>query len=137
MRLWLTIAALALVVTIGAPVAAEDLSGEVKDLTWLGFQQFREGSRVFIRTTEPAQFTIDTSRPNMVVVILANTRVPIRNNRRPLDTSHFDSPIRYIYPKVIEGASPSVRIEIYLRQKVPFRQVTNDNVLSLFFQNRG
>ena len=66
--------------------------------------------------------------------VVANTRVPIRNNRRPLDTQFFASPVRYVHPKVIEGPSPSVRIEIYLRDKVPYREVQSDNVLSLYFQ---
>ena len=56
------------------------------------------------------------------------------NNRRAIDTSFFDSPVRNTIPKVIEGPSASVRIEIYLRDKVPFEKVQNDNVLSIFFK---
>lgn len=124
------------ILTLAVPAAAQDLSGELKDLNWIGFQQFKESSRVFVRTTEPVKFTIDNSRDNLVVLILENTRVPLRNNRRPLDTRYFDSPVRYIYPKVIEGPSSSVRIEIHLRGKVPFRQVQTDNILSLYFQRQ-
>jgi hypothetical protein len=118
----------------GTPALAQDMTGEVMDLDWVGFQQFQESSRVFIRTTEPVQFNIDTSQPGMVVVTLANTRIPVRNNRRPLDTRFFSSPVSYIHPKVIEGPSSTVRIEIHLRQRVPFQQVQTDNVLSLYFQ---
>jgi len=132
MRTGLLLAALALLVP--SATSAQDLSGEVKDMSWIGFQQFQEASRVFVRTTEPVKYTIDASRDDMVVLILANTRIPIRNNRRPLDTQYFDSPVRYIQPKVIEGPSTSVRIEIYLRNKVPYKEVQNDNVLSLFFE---
>ena len=119
---------------IASPALAQDLSDELKDVNWIGFQQLADASRVFVRTTEPAKFKIDNSQPNMVVVMLQNTRIPIRNNRRPLDTRYFDSPVRYIRAKVIEGPSASVRIEILLRDKVPFQQVQNDNVLSLFFE---
>lgn len=123
-----------LLAVIPSVAGAQDLTGEIKDLNWIGFQQFQEASRVFVRTTEPVKFSVDTSRDNMVVLTLENTRVPLRNNRRPLITKHFDSPIVSIVPKVIEGPSQSVRIEIYMRNKVPFRQVQNDNVLSLFFE---
>jgi hypothetical protein len=111
-----------------------DLSGEIKDLNWLGFQQLKEASRVFVRTTEPVRFSIDNSQENLIVVVLENTRIPLRNNRRPLDTQFFNSPVRLVAPKVIEGPSPSVRIEIYLRDKVPFTHNQADNVLSIFFQ---
>ena len=115
---------------------AQDLAAEVKDLNWVGFQQFKQASRVFVRTTEPVKYTIDTSRPNLVVLNLENTRIPIANNARFLDTHFFDSPIVFIQPKVIEGPSPSVRIEIRLRQKVPFVEKQNDTVLALDFQRQ-
>ena len=134
MRALISVSCLVGLLLWAAPTSANDLSGELKDINWIGFQQFREASRVFVRTTEPVKYTIDNSRPNMVVLILENTRVPLRNNRRAIDTSFFDSPVRYIIPKVIEGPSASVRIEIYLRDKVPFQKVQNDNVLSIFFQ---
>jgi len=115
-------------------LARAQLEGEVKDLNQIGFQQFKQTSRIFVRTTEPVKYTIDSSRPNLVVLTLENTRVPIINNTRFLDTHFFDSPIVFIQPKVIEGPSPSVRIEIRLRQKVPFAQKQNDTVLALDFQ---
>ena len=130
---WARISCAAAVLLWAPSAAPQDLAEEIKDLNWVGFQQLQEASRVFVRTTEPARYTIDSSRPDMVVVILQNTRVALRNNRRPLDTRYFDSPVTMVVPKVIEGPSASVRIEIHLRKKVAFRQVQNDNVLSLFF----
>jgi len=117
-----------------APAQAQDLTGEVKDMTWIGFKQFKEVSRVFIRTTEPVNYRIDTSRADMVVLLLENTQIPLLNNRRPLHTHFFDSPIRLIQAKIIEGTSPSVRVEIHVREKVPIRDKQDDNVLSLDFQ---
>ncbi len=113
--------------------AQADLSGEMKDLSWIGFEQYKEVSRVFVRTTEPVKFRIDSSGQRTVVLILENTGISLKNNRRPLDTSHFDSPVRYINPKIIEGAGSTVRIEIYLREKVPFKQLQDDNFLALDF----
>jgi colicin import membrane protein len=123
-------------VLCGSGAQAQDMEGEIKDLNWVGFQQFQEASRVFVRTTEPVKYSVDTSRPDMVVLVLENTRIPIRNNARFLDTHFFDSPVTFIHPKSIEGPSPSVRIEIRVRQKVPFKEKQSDNVLALDFRRQ-
>jgi hypothetical protein len=127
--------ALAVLATLLLPTAAmpQSYDNEIKDMSWIGFQQFKESSRVFVKTTEKATFRVDSSRENMVVLILENTTISLKNNRRFLDTRHFDSPVTYIQPKVIEGPSASVRIEITLRRRVPFKQVQNDNFLALDF----
>ncbi len=117
-----------------AVTAAQELDNEVQDMDWIGFQQFEEVSRVFVRTTEKVKYHVDTSKPNLVVLTLHNTRVPLKNNRRRLDTRYFDSPVVAIQPKVIEGPSPSARIEIRLRVKVPFEEIQEDNFLALAFQ---
>ena len=39
-----------------ASASSPVISDEVKELTWIGFQQLRDGSRVFVRTNEPARF---------------------------------------------------------------------------------
>jgi len=116
------------------PASAEDLSSEIKNMSWIGFQQFRDVSRVFVRTTESVKFRIDDTGTHRVVLILENTRVPLRNNTLPLDTQFFDGPVLAITPKVIEGPSQTVRIEIKLRDKVPYNQVQNDNFLAIDFR---
>ena len=72
----------------------------------------------------------------MIVLVLENTTVPLKNNRRQLDTRYFDSPVSYVQAKAIEGPSPSVRVEIRVRRKVPFKEVQNDNVLALDFRRQ-
>ena len=116
--------------------AAPVMENELKDLNWIGFQQFQEVSRVFVRTTEPVKYRVDTSRPNIVELVLENTRVPLTNNTRFLDTRFFDSPVSYIQPKVIEGPSPSVRIAIRLRRNAPHKATQTDNVLALDFERQ-
>jgi hypothetical protein len=118
------------------PAHAQELDNELKDLSWIGFQQFKEVSRVFVRTTEPVKYRVDGSRENMVVLILENTTISLKNNRRFLDTRFFDSAVTYVQPKIIEGPSPSVRIEITLRRRVPFKEVPTDNVLALEFERQ-
>ncbi len=113
--------------------AQEDLEAEMKELSWVGFQQFQEASRVFLRTTEPVKYRISQPRPSLVVVTLENTRIGVANHANFLDTRFFDSPVAFIQPKVIEGPSPSVQIEITLRKKVTFKETQNDTVLAIDF----
>ena len=115
------------------PANAEDLINEKRDMEWIGFQQFQEVSRVFVRTTERVKYRVDTSRPLTVVLILENTKIPIKNNQRILPVKHFDRPVYKIIPKVIEGPSPSTHIEIQLRRATKFNQVQKDNMLALDF----
>ncbi len=135
-RIFAAAALVGVLVAAAQPLLAQSMEDEVKDMSWIGFQQFKEVSRVLVRTTEPVKYKVDTSKPNVVTLILENVNVSLRNNTRQLDTRFFDSPVRYIQPKVIEGPSPSVRIDIYLRRQVPFKEVQNDNVLSLDFQRQ-
>ena len=115
------------------PANAEELINEKRDMEWVGFKQFQEVSRVFVRTTDPVKYRIDTSRPLTVVLILENTAIPIKNNQRALPVKNFDSPVYKIIPKVIEGPSPSTHIEIQLRRAAKFTQVQKDNMLALDF----
>jgi len=107
---------------------------EVRVMNWVGFQQMQEASRVFVRTSDTVNYRVDTSREGVVVLVLENTRVPLRNNTRMLDTHFFDGPVLYIQPKIIEDTSPSVRIEIHLRKKVAFKETKSENTLALDFE---
>ena len=119
---------------IATPVTAEDLAGEVRDLTWLGFQQFQDASRVYVKTTEPATYQLDDTKPGIVVITLENTNVSKRINKLPLDTRYFESPVRMVSVEIIEGASPSTRIVISLREDAAYKEVKQDNMLALDFQ---
>lgn len=116
-----------------ATAMAEDLTNEKRAMESIGFQQFQEASRVFVKTTEAVTYRIDTSRPLTVILILENTKIPLKNNKRILPVAHFDSPIYKITPKVMEGPSPTTHIEIQLRRAAKLKQVQTDNFLALDF----
>jgi hypothetical protein len=137
-RLSTIVAALGFVLVLaGAPnrpaAIGQNLDAELKNLTWVGFQQYQDASRVFVRTTEKVQYKVDSSRDKMVVLILENTRVPLRNNTRPLFTQFFEGPVLSIVAKPIEGPSVSVNVEIRLRRKVTFNVSQTDTVVALDF----
>lgn len=114
--------------------AQENLDAEVKNMTWVGFQLLADASRVFVRTTDPVKYTVDASRPHVVIITLDNTRIPVLNNTRALDTQYFESPVTRVEIKPIEAPSPSVRIEIHTRPiRAKYKDVQKDTELSLDF----
>jgi len=80
---------------LAIPAWADDFSNEIKDLKWVGFQQFKEVSRVFVRTNTPAQYHVKKMGADKIRLTIENTRVPLRNNQRILDTQYFDSPVAF------------------------------------------
>ena len=131
MKTLLTTIVLSLFLT--TPAYAQDLSSEIRDMNWVGFQQFKEASRVFVRTTEAVKYRVDASKPGLVELTLENTDVTKKINTLPLDTRFFDSPVQMITVEILEGASPSVRIRISLSDDVGFKEVQSDNVIALDF----
>jgi len=67
--------------------------GERRILTWPGFQARDDGaSRFFLQTNGPVR-TETSSEEGRFVVLLQNTRIHLRNNRRTLETRYFDTPV--------------------------------------------
>lgn len=111
-----------------------EISSAIKSMTWVGFQQTQESSRVFVKTNAPVRYRLYEEGDRLVVLELENTRIPLRNNRRFLDTHFFDTAVTMITPREIEGATASVRIEIELRNRVPFRATQEDNMVYVNFE---
>ena len=120
----------------GAAFAQEPsaFGAEEKEVTWIGFAQFEEISRVFVRTDESVSYRIDISTPKTVVLTLENTRLRTQNDANHLDTRYFVSPVKFVQPALIEGTSKSVKITIYLRHAVTFSELQRDNFLALDFE---
>ena len=66
---------IALSLFFASTAVSQDLSAEVRDMNWVGFQQFKEASRVFVRTTESVKYRVDASKPGLVELTLENTDV--------------------------------------------------------------
>ncbi len=118
---------------LASPAASQDMEDAPRNLEFVGFQQFRESSRVFVRTNEAAHYRV-SQRDGVVSITLDNTGCQVINNLRHLDTHLFDGPVAMIQPRVIEGASNSnIQIDIYVRQAVNVKQSQKDNVITLDF----
>lgn len=65
-------------------------------VTWPGFEPLAHGSRIFVQSTRPVVYR-RADEPNRIVLVLAQTRINLRNNRNPLVTEHFNTPVAEAY----------------------------------------
>jgi hypothetical protein len=107
-----------------APVTKARVStaaGGAAELTFAGFRSFDDGtSLVFVELSGPV--TVDEKQtPGTIVYTLANTKVPVRNNRNPLTALEFSSVVRRA---TIVQKKKAVEITISLKADVqPSHQI--------------
>jgi hypothetical protein len=110
-------------------------SGEVtsrrKTMTFVGFERAASASRVYVKTNEPVRYSVLQGDAKTVILELENTRIALYNNRRPLDTSFFDTAVAMVAPAPAGGRS--VRVEIKLKEAVAFQARQEGNVVSVEF----
>jgi len=106
-------------------------------ITWIGFQMSATGSRVFIKTRDEAEYSIKEKDEKTLVLEIYNADIPKKNNRRPLDTSFFNSPVAYISPEVDSGSIKVIKIEIKLKERVPFITKQESNALYVDFEGKN
>lgn len=88
-------------------------------LTWVGFQPKKDGSaRIFLQTASSADYS-QSSDAKKIMITLSNTKIPLRNFSRFIDTRFFNNNVKRIESKQMgsdvlvtislkESASPSV-----------------------------
>lgn len=63
---------------------------QANELTWLGFQPFEDRTRVFIQTGRAGNHTVNVAPDgSSITVTLPQTRVSVRNFRRPVEAGFF------------------------------------------------
>jgi hypothetical protein len=93
---------------------------ELKDkpgtwVTWPGFLLMPDGtSRLFLQTTVPVAYSID-ERDKKISLKLKDAKVHLRNNRNPLVTVHFNTPLNRAY---LKKNRKSLDLVMELRQSV-------------------
>lgn len=97
----------------------------------VGYRQLASASRVFVRLSDAPRFHIVEASEKLIRVELPNTRVVRRNDARFLDTSFFPGAVAMITPR--PHGSTTV-LEIALKQKVPYQQKVEGDVLALDFE---
>jgi colicin import membrane protein len=97
----------------------------------IGFKQMPETSRVFVRLSDAPLFQITEVGNDVIRVELENTRVKRRNDARFLDTSFFASAVAMVSPR---KQGTSTMVEIRLKQKVPWQQKVEGDMLAIDFE---
>jgi len=112
-------------------LAASAPSAQLREL---GFRQMPGVSRVFVRTSVTPQFTIQSLGEDTIRVELQNTQAKRRNDTRFLDTSFFPSAVAMITPS---KRGSSYVVDIKLRQRVPYQQRIEGDMLAIDFERPG
>jgi len=95
----------------------------------IDFKQMDHKSRIVVSLTEEPQFESQKISKKMVAVDIKNAFLP-KHLQRGLDTSGFDSTVKYIDLKnVKKGKANDVRILITLREEVPFETTKEGKTL--------
>jgi hypothetical protein len=97
---------------------------------FVGFKQTPGGSRVFVRLRSAPRFSVSEPSDKVVRVEFPNTRVPLRNDLKALDTTFFPSAVARVTP---QRNGKSYVLEIQLRERVAWQQRIEGETLSLDF----
>jgi AMIN domain-containing protein len=100
------------------------------NITALGFRPVGAGE-VIVRSDHPLAYGV-TADAKGVLLHLPGARIPLPNNRRPLDTRFFEGAVERIVPVAVAGGT-DVRIE--LRQPAEYRLEQSGPVLTVTFSS--
>lgn len=82
-------------------------------ITWIGFQSKETSSRVFFQTVRTAEYEIlSGDASNVLVVRFTDTKIPVRNFKRFIDTSAFEWNVRRIDARQASSGTVEVTIEL-------------------------
>jgi hypothetical protein len=107
-------------------------AGRSAAITGIGFRPM-SGGEVIVRSDRELEYEVSSAETS-VLIHLRNARIPLQNNRRPLDTRFFDGPVERVVPLQVPGGT-DVRIE--LRQRAEMHLSQSGAVLTVSFTPRG
>ncbi|HEY6911239.1 MAG TPA: AMIN domain-containing protein [Myxococcales bacterium] len=110
-----------------SPPAARPRSARA-NITGLGFRPVSAGE-VIVRSDHPLAYAV-TADDKRVLLHLPGARIPLANNRRPLDTRFFDGAVQRIVPLAVAGGT-DLRIE--LREPAEYKLEQSGPVLTVTF----
>lgn len=104
-------------------------------VTWPGFEMTPSGSRIFVQSLRPISYT-RADEANRVVFVLQNTSIHLRNNRNPLVTESFNTPVgtAYLRPR---GRDTLLILDMKVGSSPSISQVTEGGYSFLFLDFPG
>ena len=106
-------------------------------MTHIEFNTENSGkSYIRVDTSHPIKYDITRKTDKIVNLNLYNTKIP-SHHQRPILTKYFNSAVESIEPKTIPGKSDDSRIEINIRNQVPYQIVQDQNTIRMVFEPSG
>jgi len=91
-------------------------------------------SAIIIETSRPVDYQIEKMNQRLLKVKLNNSQLPEYHRQRPLITTRFDSAVDRIIPAQGAGEKNVTEILIELRERVPYRPVKANDLLTIHFE---
>jgi len=102
-------------------------------ITNIEFNAMEDGkSNIVVETNHPVKYDITLGSKEKLYLNLYNTIIP-NIHKRPLLTQYFKSAVESLMPVEIPGKQKNSKIEINIRDLVPYRVVQDQNTISLYF----
>jgi type IV pilus assembly protein PilQ len=104
-------------------------------MTHIEFNTMKDGKTgIVVQTSHPVKYDITRGDANNKLFLnLYNTIIP-EYHKRPLLTQYFKSAVEGLMPIQVPGVKKNSKIEIKIRDQVPYRVVQTQNNISLFFE---
>jgi type IV pilus assembly protein PilQ len=103
-------------------------------MTNIEFNTTADGkSDIVVLTNHPVKYDITQDGSNKLLLNLYNTIIP-EYHKRPLLTQYFKSAVESLMPIQVPGKKKIGKIEIKIRDQVPYRIVQDYNTISMVFE---
>lgn len=110
------------------------ISDKTATMTRIEFNTMEDGkSDIVVQTSHPVKYDITQDNNDKLYLNLYNTIIP-SYHKRPLLTQYFKSAVESLMPIQVPGQKKNSKIEIKIRQQVPYRIVRDQNIISIFFE---
>ncbi|OFZ53187.1 MAG: hypothetical protein A2328_04160, partial [Bdellovibrionales bacterium RIFOXYB2_FULL_36_6] len=110
------------------------IPAQTAKLTNIEFNSMEDGkTNIVVETNHPVKYDITMGGKEKIYLNLYNTIIP-DNHKRPLLTQYFKSAVESLMPVEVPGKQKNSKIEINIRDLVPYRVVQTQNTISLYFE---
>ncbi len=110
------------------------VSKGIATLSDIEFTVSDEGeSEIMLLTSHPIKYDFKKGKKGILYLNLYKTNIP-RRHKRPFETKYFKSAVSQILPTQKSKKSKNSKIEITLREKVPYHVIQDNNTIVVRFE---
>lgn len=110
------------------------IPAQTATLTNIEFNSMEDGkSNIAVETNHPVKYDVTLGGKEKIYLNLYNTIIP-DHHKRPLLTQYFKSAVESLIPVEVPGKQKNSKIEINIRDLVPYRVVQDQNTILMYFE---